>query len=95
MNSNDKPQMGLIKGWAVLLSVCCFVYLFAAKIGPWLLPHIWGLEKIAEVVEEQNIDAGAYYYTEIEGAPGYRSLSAHSLFRHEVASPLSGNGCRS
>ena len=79
MNSDDKPQMGLIKGWAVLLTVCCFVYLFAVKIGPWLLPHIWGLEKIAEVVEEQNIDAGAYYYTEIEGAYQGQQYLSQSL----------------
>ncbi|MEJ2134231.1 MAG: hypothetical protein P8X86_03165 [Desulfofustis sp.] len=68
MNNNDKPQMGKLKGWTVLLSVCCFVYLFAVKLAPWLLLRIRGLEKIAEVVEEQNIDAGAYYYTEIEGS---------------------------
>ncbi len=52
----------------MLVSVCLFLYLFAVKIGPWLLHHIWGLDRIAQVIEDQNIDAGAYYYTEIEGA---------------------------
>lgn len=71
--------MGRFKGWATLLSVCLLVYLFAVKIGPWLITHIWGLDKIAQVIEEQNIDAGAYYYTEIEGAYEGQQYLSQSL----------------
>ncbi len=56
------------KGWAILCLVCAGLYLFAIKIGPWLQHKIWGLDRIARVMDEQNIDGGAYYYTEIEGA---------------------------
>ena len=68
MNSKEDKQIGRLTGWALLVSVCLFLYLFAVRIGPWLMHHIWGMDRIAHVIEEQNIDAGAYYYTEIEGA---------------------------
>lgn len=67
------------KGWAVLLSVSLLVYLFAIKIGPWLQQHIWGMDKIVKVIEENNIDAGAYYYTEIEGAYDGQQYLSQSL----------------
>jgi hypothetical protein len=79
MSDNDKPQMGRLKGWTVLVSVCLLVYLFAVKIGPWLITHIWGMDKIARVIDEQNIDAGAYYYTEIEGAYDGQQYLSQSL----------------
>ena len=68
-----------ITGWTVLVSVCVGVYLFAVQIGPWLQGHIWGLEKIARVMDEQNIDGGAYYYTEIEGAYQGQQYLSQSL----------------
>ena len=64
------------KGWAVLCLVCAGLYLFATKIGPWLQHKIWGMDQIVRAIEENDIDAGAYYYTEIEGAAdGYQYLS--------------------
>jgi len=60
----------------VLLSAFLFVYLFGVKIGPWLQHHIWGMDQIVQSIEDNDIDAGAYYYTEIEGsADGYQYLS--------------------
>jgi len=56
------------KSWAILGSVCAGLYLFGVWIGPWLQHHIWGMDRIVQAIEENNIDAGAYYYTEIEGA---------------------------
>ena len=68
--------MGRAKGWTVLFSVCLLLYLFGVKIGPWLQHYIWGMDRIVQSIEENNIDAGAYYYTEIEGsADGHQYLS--------------------
>ncbi len=76
MAHHEHTGMDKKKGWAILCSVCAGLYLFGVKIGPWLQGHIWGMDKIAKVIDEQNIDAGAYYYTEIEeAAEGYQYLS--------------------
>ena len=58
--------MSRVKGWAVLLSAPLFYSLLATQIGPWLQSHIRGIARVAQVVEEQSINAGAYYYTEVE-----------------------------
>ncbi len=79
MGTKGTKQMGRVKGWTVLLSVCSLVYLFAVKIGPWLQHHIWGLNEIARVIEDNDIDAGAYYYTEIEGAYEGQQYLSQSL----------------
>lgn len=63
------PPMNRKKGWAVLLLTCLCLYLFAVYLGPWMEVHVFvGMEEMAQVIEENGIDAGAYYYTEIEGA---------------------------
>ncbi len=75
----EKVEMGRAKGWAVLLSVCLLVYLFGVKIGPWLQHRIWGMDRIAQTIDTNNIDAGAYYYTEIEGAYQGQQYLSQSL----------------
>ena len=72
----DDRQMSRKKGWAVLLVSFFFLYLFAVSIGPWLRHHIWGMDAVVQTIEENNIDSGAYYYTEIKGAEdGYAYLT--------------------
>ena len=44
------------------------LWFFGVAIGPWLQHHIPGVDQIVQVIEEQDIDAGAYFYTEIEGS---------------------------
>lgn len=66
--NHRKPRKERIKAWAVLVSVCLFIYSFGVYIGPWLQQYIYGMDKIVQVIEENGIDAGAYYYTEIEGS---------------------------
>lgn len=69
MSMNHKRQRKeRIKAWSLLVSVCLFIYSFGVFIGPWLQQYIYGMDKIVQVIEENGIDAGAYYYTEIEGA---------------------------
>lgn len=76
MEQKEQTGMDKKKGWVILCSVCVVLYLFAIKIGPWLQHRIWGMDRIVETIEENNIDAGAYYYTEIEAAAdGYQYLS--------------------
>lgn len=76
MNIQKHAARDRKKGWAILFSVSAGLYLFAVKIGPWLQHKIWGMDQIARTIEENDIDAGAYYYTEIEGsADGYQYLN--------------------
>ena len=76
MDNTQPKRRGRLKGWTILVSAFGFIYLFGVKIGPWLQGHIWGMDRIVRVIDEQNIDAGAYYYTEIEGAAdGYQYLN--------------------
>lgn len=56
------------KGWGILVLTFVFLWIFGVAIGPWLQHHIYGMEQIVQVIEEQDIDAGAYFYTEIEGS---------------------------
>ena len=56
------------KGWVLLLLTFLLLYLFGVYVGPWLQHHIYGMDEIAAVMEAQDIDGGAYFYTEIEGA---------------------------
>ncbi len=65
---NAPPAMSKKKGWAILLLTFVFLWIFGVAIGPWLQHHIYGMDQIVQVIEEQNIDAGAYFYTEIEGS---------------------------
>lgn len=67
-NNRAKPKHTRVKAWAVLISAFLFIYSFGVFIGPWLQRYIYGMDKIVQVIEENGIDAGAYYYTEIEAA---------------------------
>ena len=69
MDSNRaQPKQNRTKGWVVLISVFLLIYSFGVFIGPWLQRYIYGMDKIVQVIEENGIDAGAYYYTEIEAS---------------------------
>ena len=67
------------KAWAILFSCLVLVYLFGVSLGPWLQQHIWGMDAIVQVMQEQEIDGGAYYYTEIEGAHDGQAYLNQSL----------------
>lgn len=81
MHAENTPPMNKKKGWLILLSVFFLVYLFGVSIGPWLQQYVHGMDEIVTVMEESNIDGGAYYYTEIEGAAdGYAYLDQSLQF---------------
>ena len=66
--SGENNRLSKVQGWAVLLMTLFMLWLFGVAIGPWLQHHIYGMDQIVQVAEEQDIDAGAYFYTEIEGS---------------------------
>ncbi len=41
---------------------------FGAFLGPWLVEQIPAMREIAQVIEEQDINSSAYFYTEIEAS---------------------------
>jgi len=76
-SSNDK--MSQKKGWALLILAIVLVYIFGAWVGPWLQHHIYGMDQIVTVMEDNNIDGGAYYYTEIDAAHDGQAYLNQSL----------------
>ena len=57
-----------IKAWGQLVSVFLLLWVFATAVGPWLETRIPTFNKIVETIEEQDIDSGAYFYSEIKGS---------------------------
>ena len=56
------------KAWSILTLTFFSLWLFGAVIGPWLQHHIYSMDDIVAVIDENDIDSGAYFYTEIEGS---------------------------
>lgn len=77
-------NMSRTRGWTILLVSFGLLYLFAVQIGPWLQHHIYSMDDIVAIMEEQNIDGGAYYYTEIQGAEDGHAYLVQSL---QMAAP--------
>jgi len=57
-----------VRAWGLLILGFACVCLFAFGIGPWLEDRIPVYTEIVQVIEEQDIDSGAYFYSEIKGA---------------------------
>ena len=72
------------KAWCILGLTFLSLWIFAVAVGPWLQHHIYGMDAIVQVIEENNIDSGAYFYTEIEGANAGREYLRQSI---EMAAP--------
>ena len=54
--------------WGSLALCLAALWLFGAVVGPALKPIIPYMDEIVQVADEQNIDMGAYFYTEIEAS---------------------------
>ena len=67
-NTTANRPMPRAKAWSVLVLTFFSLWLFGALVGPWLQHHIYSMDDIVQVIEENDIDSGAYFYTEIEGA---------------------------
>jgi len=68
MLTNNIGHRSRLRAWGVLLLSLFLLWVFAVAVGPWLRPHIPYLDQIVTVAEEQDIDMGAYFYTEIEAS---------------------------
>lgn len=64
----DNRPMPRAKAWGILGLTFLSLWLFAVVVGPWLQHHIYSMDDIVRVIEENDIDSGAYFYTEIEGS---------------------------
>ena len=64
----EQDMRSKVKGWTIFLLTIFLLWFFGVAIGPWLQHHIPGVDQIVQEIEEQDIDAGAYFYTEIEGS---------------------------
>ncbi len=56
------------RSWAILVSVFAGLWFFAVWAGPWLESRIPVFNRIVETIEKQDIDSGAYFYTEIKAS---------------------------
>jgi hypothetical protein len=57
-----------IRAWAIL-GLCLFmIWGFGAFVGPWLVGKIPIMTEMVSVIEEQDINSSAYFYTDIEAS---------------------------
>ena len=54
--------------WGALFLFLAVIWLFGAFIGPALQHKIPLMDQMVQIAEEQDIDMGAYFYTEIEAS---------------------------
>jgi|SaaInl7_200m_RNA_FD_contig_41_1642845_length_2279_multi_15_in_0_out_0_2 hypothetical protein len=60
-----KPKPGSrLRAWGLLVIGFSCVWVFAFIVGPWIQDKIPTFRKIVQVIEERDIDAGAYFYSE-------------------------------
>jgi hypothetical protein len=83
-NTTDHRPMPRAKAWSILLGTFFMLWVFGVAVGPWLQHHIYSMDEIVQVIEENDIDSGAYFYTEIEGAYTGEKYLRQSL---EMAAP--------
>ncbi|MCP4688675.1 MAG: hypothetical protein GY859_11540 [Desulfobacterales bacterium] len=57
-----------LKGWAILIGTMGMLWVFAVYIGPWAAERIPVFNEIVRTIEKHDIDAGAYFYTEIKAS---------------------------
>ena len=56
------------KAWGVLLGVLGLLAVFAFYAGPWLQKQVPILDEMFTLIEEQDINSNAYFYTDIEAS---------------------------
>ena len=61
--ANARKRPSKLRAWSLLALGFFCVWLFAFVVGPWIQNHIPTFRKIVDVIEEREIDAGAYFYT--------------------------------
>ncbi len=62
---SQSELLGKLKGWGKLGISLTMIYIFIFHIGPWLEKSSV-LRPIAQFIEERDINANMYFYTEVE-----------------------------
>ncbi len=72
MNEHEEvkeyPRMSRPLAWSILLGTLAFLWIFGMYLGPWIIDHTPVYKDIVQVIIRDDIDSGAYFYTEIKGA---------------------------
>jgi hypothetical protein len=63
--SNQKSG---VRAWAILSLSLFVIWGFGAFVGPWLLEKIPVMNEMVNIIEQQDINSSAYFYTEIEAS---------------------------
>ena len=62
------PPKSRLKAWGQLIGVFVALWLFAMVVGPYFETRIPTFDKIVQTIDKQDIDSGAYFYTEIKAS---------------------------
>lgn len=57
-----------IRGWVVVGLCLAMFWVFGVFLGPWIVEKVPAMQDVVTVIEEQDINASAYFYTEIEAS---------------------------
>ena len=86
-NNNKLPKQGRsfrVGSWVKLGIGFGLIWVFIFVIGPWAIDHIPMMRQIVQTIEERDINANAYFYTEIEGSYDGEQYLRNSL---ELSAP--------
>jgi hypothetical protein len=61
-NSATPPSR--LRAWGLLVAGLLCLWTFAVFIGPWVQDSIPIFREIVQVIEDRDIDAGAYFYSD-------------------------------
>ncbi len=64
----DRTHRPSLKAWCQLFGVLASLWLFAVVVGPYFETRIPTFDQIVQTIDSQDIDSGAYFYTEIKGS---------------------------
>ncbi len=68
LGSTKHTKPSKIQSWSILLLSVGLIAAFAFAIGPWFQKQVPIVDEIFTLIEEHDINANAYFYTDIEGA---------------------------
>ena len=71
MKINHHPEKrghSKFKAWGILLLAFGMLAVFALYAGPWFQKQVPIVDEMFTLIEEQDINANAYFYTDIEGS---------------------------
>lgn len=66
--SRERAPRSRMRAWGLLLFYSTLIWVFGAFVGPWIIQSIPTARQIVQVIEEQDINSNAYFYTEIEAS---------------------------